>query len=145
MALKNGDLNIVLTAPVLASDEATKGNLHDVLAGLRTLTLLVFLRMNAFTARVPDYSIRCDSSIVSARSAVFRGLLNHVRGSGRIVLDETLLPRGFAPVVLHFLYTDELDFSMVSIPCAVACRTVQVLAIDVARFEYEQQVVLHFR
>ncbi|VDO81144.1 unnamed protein product [Heligmosomoides polygyrus] len=89
MALKNGDLNIVLTAPVLASDEATK-------------------------ARVPDYSIRCDSSIVSARSAVFRGLLNHVRGSGRIVLDETLLPRGFAPVVLHFLYTDELDFSMMS-------------------------------
>ncbi|WKY10496.1 hypothetical protein Q1695_002670 [Nippostrongylus brasiliensis] len=88
MALKNGDLTVVLTAPTSMNDESTK-------------------------AHPPDYSIQCDSSIVSSRSTVFRGLLNHIEASGRIVLDETLLPRGFAPVVVHFLYTDELDFSLI--------------------------------
>ncbi|KAK5974205.1 BTB domain-containing protein [Trichostrongylus colubriformis] len=88
MALKDGDLTIVLTSAASNSDEPAKGH-------------------------PPDYSIRCDSSIVSARSTLFRSLLNHVGDRGRIVLDETLLPRGFAPVVVHFLYTDELDFSMI--------------------------------
>ncbi|KAK6021149.1 hypothetical protein OSTOST_13189, partial [Ostertagia ostertagi] len=88
MGLENGDLNIVLTSAASVGDEPPK-------------------------AHPPDYSIRCDSSIVSSRSTVFRGLLNRVGEHGRIVLDETLLPRGFAPVVMHFLYTDELDFSMI--------------------------------
>uniref|UniRef100_A0A0N4WL38 BTB domain-containing protein n=1 Tax=Haemonchus placei TaxID=6290 RepID=A0A0N4WL38_HAEPC len=69
--------------------------------------------LELFAAHPPEYSFRCDSSILSSRSAVFRGLLNHVGEDGRIVLDEALLPRGFAPVVVHFIYTDELDFSMV--------------------------------
>ncbi|KAK6033963.1 hypothetical protein COOONC_28533 [Cooperia oncophora] len=88
MALENGDLTIVLTSSASIGDDMTK-------------------------AHPPDYGIRCDSSMVASRSTVFRGLLNRVGECGRIVLDETLLPRGFAPVVVHFLYTDELDLSMI--------------------------------
>ncbi|EYC09944.1 hypothetical protein Y032_0058g2903 [Ancylostoma ceylanicum] len=87
MALKDGDLTIVLTSP---SDSEKPAE-----------------------ACLPDYSIRCDSSIISSRSDVFRGLLKHVGESHNIVLDEALLPRGFAPVLIHFLYTDQLDFSLV--------------------------------
>uniref|UniRef100_A0A7I4YWH3 BTB/POZ domain-containing protein 7 n=1 Tax=Haemonchus contortus TaxID=6289 RepID=A0A7I4YWH3_HAECO len=88
MAFEDGDLTIVLTSSDPTNDDSSK-------------------------AHPPEYSFRCDSSILSSRSAVFRGLLNHVGEDGRIVLDEALLPRGFAPVVVHFIYTDELDFSMV--------------------------------
>ncbi|EPB68796.1 hypothetical protein ANCCEY_12106 [Ancylostoma ceylanicum] len=52
MALKDGDLTIVLTSP---SDSEKPAE-----------------------ACLPDYSIRCDSSIISSRSDVFRGLLKHV-------------------------------------------------------------------
>ncbi|ETN84185.1 hypothetical protein NECAME_07006 [Necator americanus] len=88
MALKDGDLTIILTSPNSDNEKLAK-------------------------VCVPDYSIRCDSSILSSRSEVFRGLLKHVRDARDIVLDEALLPRGFAPVLIHFLYTDELDFSLV--------------------------------
>ncbi|KIH62304.1 hypothetical protein ANCDUO_07414 [Ancylostoma duodenale] len=52
MALKDGDLTIVLTSPSDGEKPAE--------------------------ACLPDYSIRCDSSIISSRSDVFRGLLKHV-------------------------------------------------------------------
>ncbi|KAE9421614.1 hypothetical protein Angca_006346, partial [Angiostrongylus cantonensis] len=87
-ALQDGDLTIALTSAVALSEVSVKSHL-------------------------PDYSIRCDSTIVSARSVVFQRLVKHFGNTNQIVLDEALLPRGFAPVVMHFLYTDELDFSMI--------------------------------
>ncbi|KAJ1348213.1 hypothetical protein KIN20_003468 [Parelaphostrongylus tenuis] len=87
-SLQDGDLTIALTSAVPLNDVSIKSHL-------------------------PDYKIRCDSAIVSARSVVFQRLLKHFGNKNQIVLDEALLPRGFAPVVMHFLYTDELDFSMI--------------------------------
>ncbi|VDM80032.1 unnamed protein product [Strongylus vulgaris] len=88
MASKDGDLKIILASPNSNEEKPAK-------------------------ACIPDYSIRCDSSIVASRSEVFRGLLKHIGEGNSVVLDETLLPRGFATVLIHFLYTDELDFSLV--------------------------------
>ncbi|CAJ0589402.1 unnamed protein product [Cylicocyclus nassatus] len=88
LALKDGDLKIILASSNSGEENAVK-------------------------ARIPDYCIRCDSSVIACRSAVFRGLLKHVGEANSIVLDEALLPRGFAAVIVHFIYTDELDLSLV--------------------------------
>ncbi|KHJ93502.1 hypothetical protein OESDEN_06586 [Oesophagostomum dentatum] len=88
VSLKDGDLTIVLASPSSDDEKPVK-------------------------VCIPEYSIRCDSSIIASRSEVFRGLLKHMGNTSNLVLDEALLPRGFAPVLIHFIYTDELDFSLV--------------------------------
>ncbi|KJH49952.1 hypothetical protein DICVIV_03899 [Dictyocaulus viviparus] len=88
-SLYDGDLTISLISPASLNDHSVKPHL-------------------------PEFKIRCDSAILSARSAVFHGLLNNFGNSRQIVLDEALLPRGFVPVVMHFLYTDELDLCLIS-------------------------------
>ena len=57
-------------------------------------------------------SIRCHSSILSARSPFLHSLLSKGQDD-RLVLDESLLPAAFLSALVHFLYTDELDLGLV--------------------------------
>uniref|UniRef100_A0A914R8T5 BTB domain-containing protein n=1 Tax=Parascaris equorum TaxID=6256 RepID=A0A914R8T5_PAREQ len=63
-----------------------------------------------------EYRIRCSSAIVAARSDFLRSLIEKKRFRGEplnIVIDEQLIPRIYAPVVLYAVYTDRLDLSKV--------------------------------
>ncbi|PAV80367.1 hypothetical protein WR25_20648 isoform C [Diploscapter pachys] len=57
-------------------------------------------------------SIRCHSSILSARSPFLHSLLSKGQDD-RLVLDESLLPAAFLSALVHFLYTDELDLGLI--------------------------------
>lgn len=70
-----------------------------------------------------EYRIRCSSAIVAARSDFLRSLIERKRFRGErlnIVIDEQLIPRIYAPVVLYAVYTDRLDLSKVLDGCQVS-------------------------
>uniref|UniRef100_A0A1I7XFD6 BTB domain-containing protein n=1 Tax=Heterorhabditis bacteriophora TaxID=37862 RepID=A0A1I7XFD6_HETBA len=90
LALTEGDLVIVLTSKDTLAEEHQRTKAH-----------------------LPDFCVRCDSEVIAARSSLLGGLLRK-KDTKQIVLDETLLPRGFASLFIHFLYTDELDLNRVS-------------------------------
>lgn len=56
---------------------------------------------------------RCSSVIAASRSSVFSQLIKRRAGAGRIVLDEEILPAQILNCFIHFLYTDELDLSLI--------------------------------
>lgn len=81
---------------------------------------------------------RCHSVILAARSPFFRGLIQRrlrerlsggaekERGTGEpiaIQLDEAVLPRLYAPVLLHALYTDRVEVSRVLRGCSLPANS----------------------
>lgn len=74
----------------------------------------------------PKCELACHKAILSARSPFFRNLLQRRSKSGeehteralhiptRIVLDETVIPKRFARVLLHAIYLDQVDLSLIS-------------------------------
>ncbi|GMS80145.1 hypothetical protein PENTCL1PPCAC_2320 [Pristionchus entomophagus] len=69
------------------------------------------------TTALSEARIRLDSCLVASRSSVLSRLIKKKEDSNErcpLVLDESLLPRAFLPVITHFLYTDKLDLNLVS-------------------------------
>ncbi|CAG9855347.1 unnamed protein product [Phyllotreta striolata] len=74
----------------------------------------------------PKLELPCHKAILSARSPFFRNLLQRRSKSGeehteralhiptRIVLDETVIPKRYARVLLHAVYLDQVDLSLIS-------------------------------
>lgn len=74
----------------------------------------------------PKLELPCHKAILSARSPFFRNLLQRRSKSGeehteralhiptRIVLDETVIPKRYARVLLHAIYLDQVDLSLIS-------------------------------
>ncbi|KAJ8682027.1 hypothetical protein QAD02_017819 [Eretmocerus hayati] len=73
----------------------------------------------------PKLELPCHKAILSARSPFFRNLIQRRTRSGedhteralhiptRIVLDETVIPKRFAHVLLHAVYLDTVDLSLI--------------------------------
>lgn len=74
----------------------------------------------------PKLELPCHKAILSARSPFFRNLLQRRSRSGeehteralhiptRIVLDESVIPKRYARVLLHAIYLDQVDLSLIS-------------------------------
>ncbi len=83
------------------------------------------LEMQGWTTSSPDEELRAHKGVLSARSPFFRNLLQRRIRSGeeitertlqtptRIILDESIIPKKYARVVLHCMYTDAVDLSLV--------------------------------
>ncbi|KAJ8409069.1 hypothetical protein AAFF_G00240900 [Aldrovandia affinis] len=85
--------------------------------------------------------LRAHKALLSARSPFFRNLLQRrtrsgeevasrpLQGPTRIVLDESIIPKKYARVILHCMYTDAVDLSLVlrSSPSAGSLGEVQAL------------------
>lgn len=74
------------------------------------------------TTALSEARIRLDSSLIASRSSVLSRLIKKKEESDErcpLVLDESLLPRAFLPVITHFLYTDQLDLNLVACSRAV--------------------------
>ncbi|KAJ8290368.1 hypothetical protein GJAV_G00011960 [Gymnothorax javanicus] len=77
----------------------------------------------------PEEELRAHKAVLSARSPFFRNLLQRRIRTGeeitdrtlqtptRIILDESIIPRKYARVILHCMYTDVVDLSYV-LPCS---------------------------
>lgn len=73
----------------------------------------------------PKLELPCHKAILSARSTFFRNLIQRRTRSGedhteralhiptRIVLDESVIPKRYARVLLHALYLDTVDLSLI--------------------------------
>ena len=73
----------------------------------------------------PKLELPCHKSILSARSPFFRNLIQRRTRSGedqteralhiptRIVLDESVIPKRYARVLLHAVYLDIVDLSLI--------------------------------
>ncbi|KAG9268781.1 BTB/POZ domain-containing protein 7 [Astyanax mexicanus] len=73
----------------------------------------------------PEEDLRAHKAVLSARSPFFRNLLQRRIRTGEemtertlqtptlIVLDESIIPRKYARVILHCMYTDVVDMSLV--------------------------------
>ncbi|KAK9889067.1 hypothetical protein WA026_004339 [Henosepilachna vigintioctopunctata] len=74
----------------------------------------------------PKLELPCHKAILSARSPFFRNLLQRRSRSGeehteralhiptRIVLDESVIPKRYARVLLHAIYLDQVDLNLIS-------------------------------
>nr|CAI5836975.1 unnamed protein product [Callosobruchus analis] len=89
----------------------------------------------------PKLELPCHKAILSARSPFFRNLLQRRSKSGeehteralhiptRIVLDETVIPKRYARVLLHAIYLDQVDLSLISrVGCGGGLGEAQALA-----------------
>ncbi|XP_064181261.1 BTB/POZ domain-containing protein 7-like isoform X2 [Anguilla rostrata] len=77
----------------------------------------------------PEEELRAHKAVLSARSPFFRNLLQRRIRTGeeitdrtlqtptRIILDESIIPKKYARVILHCMYTDAVDLSYV-LPCS---------------------------
>ncbi|XP_026854742.2 BTB/POZ domain-containing protein 7 [Electrophorus electricus] len=88
-----------------------------------------------------EEELRAHKAVLSARSPFFRNLLQRRIRTGeemtehmlqaptRIVLDESIIPRKYACVILHCMYTDTVDLSLVlcGSPSAGSLGEVQAL------------------
>lgn len=88
-----------------------------------------------------EEELRAHKAILSARSPFFRNLLQRRIRTGeeitdrtlqtptRIVLDESIIPKKYAKVILHCMYTDVVDMSLVlhSSPSVGSLSEVQAL------------------
>jgi BTB/POZ domain-containing protein 7 len=69
----------------------------------------------------PKLELPCHKAILSARSPFFRGMIQRRLRSfeeqndraTRIVLDETVIPKRYARVLLHAIYLDTVDLSLI--------------------------------
>ena len=87
------------------------------------------------------HELPCHKAVLAARSPFFRNLLiRRARGGEdltdaalnmptRIVLDETVIPRRYARVLLHTLYLDTVDLSLIMRGSASMCSLSEVQAI----------------
>ncbi|XP_057714728.1 BTB/POZ domain-containing protein 7 isoform X2 [Corythoichthys intestinalis] len=89
----------------------------------------------------PEEDLRSHKAILSARSPFFRNLLQRRIRTGeemtertlqtptRIVLDESIIPRKYVQVILHCMYTDAVELSLVlrGSPSAGSLGEVQAL------------------
>lgn len=74
----------------------------------------------------PKLELPCHKAILSARSPFFRNLIQRRTRSGedhteralhiptRIVLDESVIPKRYARVLLHAVYLDTVDLSLIT-------------------------------
>lgn len=74
----------------------------------------------------PKLELPCHKAILSARSPFFRNLLQRRSRSGeehteralhiptRIVLDESVIPKRYARILLHAVYLDQVDLSLIT-------------------------------
>ncbi|KAG9282971.1 BTB/POZ domain-containing protein 7 [Astyanax mexicanus] len=93
------------------------------------------------THSVPEEELRAHKAVLSARSPFFRNLLQRRIRTGeeitertlqtptRIILDESIIPKKYACVILHCMYTDVVDLSLVlrGSPSAGSLGEVQAL------------------
>ncbi|CAH1793168.1 unnamed protein product [Owenia fusiformis] len=86
------------------------------------------------------HELRCHKSILAARSPFFRNLLMRRARSGeeineralqaptRIVLDESVIPKQYARVLLHAIYLDSVDLTCVVRGSSSTCSLSEVQA-----------------
>lgn len=60
-----------------------------------------------------DEQFAVHKPILAARSPFFRSLLQRRSNSKKIVLDDTVIPKRYARVILNCMYTDKLDLSLI--------------------------------
>ncbi|CAL8069962.1 unnamed protein product [Orchesella dallaii] len=65
-----------------------------------------------------DEQLPVHKPILAARSPFFRSLLQRRSNSKKIVLDDTVIPKRYARVILHCMYTDKVDLTLIE-----ACRS----------------------
>ncbi|XP_060571333.1 BTB/POZ domain-containing protein 7-like [Ruditapes philippinarum] len=87
------------------------------------------------------YELPCHKAVLAARSPFFRNLLLRRARSGedltdyalnaptRIVLDDSVIPRRYARVLLHAIYLDVVDLSLIMRGSASMCSLSEVQAI----------------
>ena len=90
--------------------------------------------------RMPKHELRCHKAILAARSPFFRNLLLRRARSGEelteralhsptcIVLDESVIPRRYARVLLHAIYLDSVDLSCIVRTSISMCSLSEVQA-----------------
>lgn len=91
-------------------------------------------------ARTSKYEFPCHKAILAARSPFFRNLINRraksgeeateraLRAPSRIVLDESVIPRRYARVLLGALYHDVVDMSSVMRGSTSMCSLSEIQA-----------------
>lgn len=88
------------------------------------------------------HELRCHKAILAARSPFFKNLLIRRARSGedqgfhtqsKIVLDETIIPRRYARVLLNTIYQDTVDLSLILRGSASMCSLSEVQAIVAGR------------
>ncbi len=91
------------------------------------------------------HELRCHKAILAARSPFFRNLLLRRARSGEelteralqsptcIVLDETIIPRRYARVLLHAVYLDTVDLSCIVRSSISMCSLSEVQAMVAGR------------
>lgn len=91
------------------------------------------------------HELRCHKAILAARSPFFRNLLLRRARSGeeitertlhtptRIVLDESVIPRRYARVLLHAIYMDSVDLSLIVRGSTSTCSLSEVQAMVAGR------------
>ncbi|KAK2158566.1 hypothetical protein LSH36_167g04000 [Paralvinella palmiformis] len=91
-------------------------------------------------AKGTKHELRCHKAILAARSPFFRNLVLRRARSGeelteralhsptRIVLDESVIPRRYARVLLHALYTDSVDLGCIVRSSVSVCSLSEVQA-----------------
>jgi len=65
-----------------------------------------------------DEQLPVHKPILAARSPFFRSLLQRRSNSKKIVLDDSVIPKRYARVILHCMYTDKVDLTLIE-----ACRS----------------------
>ncbi|KAI8515043.1 BTB/POZ domain-containing protein 7-like [Branchiostoma floridae x Branchiostoma belcheri] len=97
-----------------------------------------------------DDELRCHKAILSARSPFFRNMLQKRVRTGeemtdrtlqtptRIVLDETVIPRRYARVLLQAIYLDAVDLSLIVRESPSATSLSEVQAMVAGRGELSQ-------
>ncbi|WAR20178.1 BTBD7-like protein [Mya arenaria] len=92
-----------------------------------------------------NLELQCHRAVLAARSPFFRNLLIRRAQCGednvdhsqnfctRIVLDESVIPRRYARVLLHALYLDTVDLSLIMRGSASVCSLSEVQAIVAGR------------
>lgn len=88
------------------------------------------------------HELRCHKAILAARSPFFKNLLIRRARSGedqgfhtqsKIVLDETIIPRRYARVLLNTIYQDTVDLSLILRGSASMCSLSEAQAIVAGR------------
>ena len=94
---------------------------------------------------LPKHELRCHKAILAARSPFFRSLLARRARTGEelteralqsptcIVLDESVIPRRYARVLLHAIYLDSVDLSCIVRTSVSMCSLSEVQAMVAGR------------
>lgn len=105
--------------------EPESGDTYDPVGGINGggIAEVSLVKADYSTSREDD--LRAHKAVLSARSPFFRNLLQRRVNTGEeltertlqtptlIVLDESIIPRKYARVILHCMYTDVVDLALV--------------------------------